>query len=266
MRLQDRPTFRASATARFATFDGGVRAARAVVQSGLHPANCRLLDAGEALLTGVDERGESLLLLAFESAHYPVEDALLRAVECVRDHGGRVDEDAIVVRSSEGAREGAAGNWRSAFLRAPYTRDALVCLGMISETFETACTWDQFDRLHTTVVGAVLDTAEAAEAWPAVVTCRFTHVYPDGPAPYFTVLALGREPEQLSQWEAIKAAASDAILQAGGTITHHHAVGRDHRRWYDQQRPDPFAEALRAAKRAVDPANVLNPGVLIDPE
>ncbi len=267
MRLQDRPTFRASATARFSRFEDGVRAARAVAQSGLHPANCRLLDAGEAELTGVDGTRDALLLLAFESADHPVEDALMRAVECARDHGGRVDTDAIVVRSGdEGAREGAAGNWRSAFLRAPYTRDALVCLGMISETFETACTWDQFEHLHAAVVGAVLDTAEAAEAWPVAVTCRFTHVYPDGPAPYFTVLALGREPEQLSQWEAIKAAASDAILHAGGTITHHHAVGRDHRRWYDQQRPDAFAEALRAAKRAVDPANVLNPGVLVDPE
>jgi alkyldihydroxyacetonephosphate synthase len=267
MRLQDRPMFRASATARFASFHDGVRGARAIAQSGLHPANCRLLDPGEAQLTGVDHTGDALLLLAFESAHYPVEDALTHAVECVRDHGGRVDADAISVRSGdEGAREGAAGNWRSAFLRAPYTRDALVCLGMISETFETACTWDQFEQLHDAVVGEVLDTAEAAEAWPAAVTCRFTHVYPDGPAPYFTVLALGREPEQLSQWEAIKAAASEAILRSGGTITHHHAVGRDHRRWYDQQRPDPFAEALRAAKRAVDPANVLNPGVLVDPE
>ena len=267
MRLQDRPAFRASATARFERFEDGVRAARAVAQSGLHPANCRLLDAGEAQLTGADESGDALLLLGFESAHHPVEDAITRAVECVRDHRGRVDAETITVRSGEeGAREGAAGNWRSAFLRAPYTRDALVCIGMISETFETACTWDQFEHLRSTVVDAVLDTAEAAEAWPAVVTCRFTHVYPDGPAPYFTVLARGREPEQLSQWEAIKAAASDAILRAGGTISHHHAVGRDHRRWYDQQRPEPFAEALRAAKRAVDPANVLNPGVLVDPE
>ena len=87
----------------------------------------------------------------------------------------------------------------------------------------------------------MLDTAEAAGAWPAVITCRFTHVYPDGPAPYFTVLALGQEGEQLAQWEAIKAAAADALIRSGGTITHHHAVGRDHRRWYDRQRPEPFA-------------------------
>ena len=148
---------------------------------------------------------------------------------------------------------------------APYTRDALVGLGAISETFETACTWDAFPALHEGVTNAVLDTAQAAGAWPAVVTCRFTHVYPDGPAPYFTVLAQGTEPEQLAQWEAIKAAAGAALTKHGGTITHHHAVGRDHRRWYDRQRPDPFAAAPARRKAAVDPAGILNPGVIVDP-
>jgi alkyldihydroxyacetonephosphate synthase len=97
------------------------------------------------------------------------------------------------------------------------------------------------------------------------VTCRLTHVYPDGPAPYFTVLAPARRGDELEQWLEMKSAASDAILAAGGTITHHHAVGRDHRRWYDVQRPEPFAAALRAAKAAVDPKAILNPGVLLDP-
>jgi alkyldihydroxyacetonephosphate synthase len=97
------------------------------------------------------------------------------------------------------------------------------------------------------------------------VTCRFTHAYPDGPAPYYTVIAPGRRGAELEQWAAIKAAAAETILRQGGTITHHHAVGRDHRPWYDRERPDLFAGALRAAKRALDPACVLNPGVLIDP-
>ena len=97
------------------------------------------------------------------------------------------------------------------------------------------------------------------------VFCRFTHVYPDGPAPYFTVLAPARRGEEVEQWAAIKRAASEAILAEGGTITHHHAVGRDHRPWYDRQRPEPFAAALRGAKAAVDPAGIMNPGVLIDP-
>jgi alkyldihydroxyacetonephosphate synthase len=259
MRLQDRPTFRASATARFGDFAGGVDAARAIAQSGLNPANCRLLDATEALLTGTDDSGDAILLLGFESADHPLDAWINRAVECAADYGGKVAE------VKRGTRESTADNWRTAFLRAPYTRDALVGLGVISETFETACTWSAFERLRDGVTSAVLDTAEAAGAGPAVITCRFTHVYADGPAPYFTVLALGTEPEQLAQWEAIKAAAGEAILRLGGTITHHHAVGRDHRHWYDRQRPDPFAAALRAAKAAVDPHAILNPGVLMDP-
>ena len=96
-----------------------------------------------------------------------------------------------------------------------------------------------------------------------VLTCRFTHVYPDGPAPYFGVYASGRPGATLRQWDEIKTAVSDALSAHGGTITHHHAVGRDHRRWYDEQRPDPFAAALTAAKAALDPAGILNPGVLI---
>jgi alkyldihydroxyacetonephosphate synthase len=257
MRLQDRPTFRAGATARFATFAAGVAAARALAQSGLHPANCRLLDGAEAAVTGTDDSGAAVLIVAFESADHPLDAWIDRAVECVQDHGGDVQP-----RRSHG--EGAAANWRDAFLRAPYTRDALVGLGVISETFETACTWDRFGELHERVTAAVRDTAQRVDAWPAVVTCRFTHVYPDGPAPYFTVLADGRDGEQLRQWDAIKAAAADVLMACGATITHHHAVGRDHRPWYDRQRPQPFAEALRAAKRAVDPAGVLNPGVLVD--
>ena len=98
----------------------------------------------------------------------------------------------------------------------------------------------------------------------ATVTCRFTHVYPDGPAPYFTVMTAGTRGSELEQWDEIKAAASEAIVSGGGSITHHHAVGRDHRPGYDAQRPELFARALAAAKRELDPRGVLNPGVLID--
>src|SRR2546429_612965 len=98
----------------------------------------------------------------------------------------------------------------------------------------------------------------------ATLPCRFTRVYPAVPAPYFSFPAPARGGSELDQWNEIKAAASEAVLGAGGTITHHHAVGRDHRPWYDRQRPEPFAAALRAAKRALDPAGILNPGVLID--
>jgi alkyldihydroxyacetonephosphate synthase len=95
------------------------------------------------------------------------------------------------------------------------------------------------------------------------VGVRLTHVYPDGAAPYFTVVAPARRGSEIAQWDEVKAAAGDALLAAGGTITHHHAVGRDHRPWYDRQRPDAFAVALSGAKAAVDPGGVLNPGVLL---
>ena len=96
-----------------------------------------------------------------------------------------------------------------------------------------------------------------------LVTSRLTHVYPDGAAPYFTVIAPGRPGGQVEQWDEIKAAVSEEIIEAGGTITHHHAVGRDHRPFYDRERPEGFARVLAAAKETLDPAGILNPGVLI---
>jgi alkyldihydroxyacetonephosphate synthase len=135
-------------------------------------------------------------------------------------------------------------------------------MGVLSETFETAITWDQFPAFHESVISAAR-AAVSETCGTGSVTCRFTHVYPDGPAPYYTILAPAQSGSELEQWQAIKRAASDAVIQAGGTITHHHAVGRDHRPAYDRQRPEPFAVALRAAKAALDPAGVLNPGVLL---
>jgi alkyldihydroxyacetonephosphate synthase len=264
MRIQDRPVFRASASMHFASIIEGAAATRAISQAALFPSNCRLLDAGEAANSAGVVDGSAVLVLAFESADHPVEPWISRAVELCQDHGGTVP-DGIRASSSAGATNppDAAGAWRSAFLRAPYGRDAVAQLGCIAETFETACTWDRFDDLHQGVVAAVSDTLTEV-CGGGHVTCRFTHVYPDGPAPYFTVLAPSRHGDQLSQWATIKAAASEAILANGGTITHHHAVGRDHRHWYDSQRPPLFATALSAAKATLDPSGILNPGVLID--
>jgi alkyldihydroxyacetonephosphate synthase len=144
-------------------------------------------------------------------------------------------------------------------------RDAFVAAGVLSETFETAITWDRFPAFHERVTAAAAEAVREACGSGGSVFCRFTHVYPDGPAPYFTVLAPARRGEEVEQWSQIKRAVSDVLLAEGGTITHHHAVGRDHRPWYDRQRPDPFAEALRGAKAALDPRGIMNPGVLIDP-
>ncbi|HEV3227321.1 MAG TPA: FAD-binding oxidoreductase, partial [Acidimicrobiales bacterium] len=267
MRVQDRVRFKASAAVRFTDYAAAVDATRAVAQSGLFPTNCRLLDATEAMIAaGVDD-GSALLVLGFESADHPVDAWIERAVELCRDHGGHVPEGVRSSGPDEGrsaGSEGAAGAWRSSFLRAPYGRDALVSMAAIVETFETACTWSQFPDLHAGATSAVEKalTEICGGGW---VTCRFTHVYPDGPAPYFSVTAPGRFGSELEMWAEVKAAASEAVLAHGGTITHHHAVGRDHRPWYDRQRPDPFAAALIAAKQTLDPAAVLNPGVLFDP-
>ena len=265
MRLQDRPRFKASAGVRFADFLAGAEAVRALSQSGLFPTNCRLLDAGEAATAaGVDD-GRALLVLGFESADHPVEPWLARAMELVADHGGEVPEARPAPRGDGEAQGDSVGEWRRSFLRAPYTRDALVGMSLVLETFETAITWDRFPALHAEVMATVQDALQRV-CGSGTVTCRFTHVYPDGPAPYFSVMAPGRQGSELTQWEEIKAAASEVLLAAGGTITHHHAVGRDHRPWYDRQRPGPFATALSAAKAALDPAGILNPGVLLPPQ
>jgi alkyldihydroxyacetonephosphate synthase len=256
VRVRPRPRQRASAAVRFDDFGSGAAAVRALSQSGLHPANCRLIDPLEAGVTGAGDGEHAVLVLGFESAERDVEPWLTLALELCGDHGGRWER-------RDGGGE-AVGSWREAFLRAPYLRDTFVAMGVLSETFETAITWERFPSFHEAVLSrataAVRDVCGAGS-----VSCRFTHVYPDGPAPYYTILAPARRGDELEQWAQVKRAASDQVIDAGGTITHHHAVGRDHRPWYDRQRPDPFADALRAAKAALDPAGALNPGVLIDP-
>jgi alkyldihydroxyacetonephosphate synthase len=249
MRVQEIPHFKLSAGVRFPGFDEGAEAVRALAQSGLHPSNCRLLDPEEALMTGAAPEGQALLVLGFESADHDVEGSMARAEEICREQGGEVRR-----------RGGGEGAWRDAFLQAPYLRDSLIAGGVFVETYETAITWDRFHAFVAEVGERIRGAIGEGR-----VTCRLTHVYPDGAAPYFTVLAPARRGGELEQWDEVKAAASDAIVGSGGTITHHHAVGRDHRPWYDRQRPEPFAEALRAAKAAVDPLGILNPGVLVDP-
>ena len=259
VRVRPRPMHRRSAGVAFADFMRAAEAVRELSQSGLHPSNCRLIDPLEARYTGTGDGSGAVLVLGFESGdeggRAALDARMDRALAIVREHGGEAEE--------RGGGDGgdAVGSWRTAFLRAPYFRDTFVACGVLSDTFETAITWERFPAFHEQVLAA----AREAAGERAHVSCRFTHVYPDGPAPYYTVIAPAQRGEEVEQWAAIKAAASDAVIAAGGTITHHHAVGRDHRPWYDRQRPDPFAAALRGAKEAVDPRGILNPGVLIDP-
>lgn len=259
VRVRPKPAERASRAVRFADFAAGASAVRAVVQAGLAPSNCRLVDAREAALTFAGDGSHALLVLGFESASHPVGDRMAAALALCAEAGGTWEERA------EGGRGGATGAWREAFLRAPYVRDVFVAMGVLSETFETAIAWDRFERFVEDVKVATRAAVREVCGTEGIVTCRVTHAYPDGAAPYFTVVAPARRGEEVDQWDAIKRVAADAILAGGGTITHHHAVGRDHRPWYDRQRPEPFAAALRGAKAAVDPRGLLNPGVLLDP-
>ena len=252
LRVQPRPDHRWSATLAGPTFAASTTAARALLHDGLLPATCRAIDAAESATTGTLATGEAVLVLGLESYGGPVDVDATRALDICRDAGLRVVE--------AGDRGGSGEAWRSSFVRAPYVREQLILLGLLVETFETAMTWDRLDAFVDEV------TARTTEAVTRVcgggrVTCRLTHVYADGAAPYFTVMAPARRGSEVAQWREIKAAASDALVAAGGTITHHHAVGRDHLPWWQRQRPEPFARALAAAKSAVDPAGILNPGI-----
>ncbi len=267
LRVRPRPEFKLSCGVEFTDFMAAARAVREIAQSSLRPANCRLLDASEAELTGAGSGAANLLILGFESAHHRVDAWMGLALEIAREYGGEPGE----VRGGGESDGDPVSAWRGAFLMAPYLRDIFVACGVLTETFETAVTWDRFEELHTRVMEAAREAIAEVSGAPAEgrgaprISCRFTHVYPDGPAPYFTVIAPAVRGGEVEQWDEIKAAVSEALADCGGTITHHHAVGRDHRPWYERQRPAPFAAALRAAKTELDPAGTLNPGVLFDP-
>lgn len=261
MRAQERPTHRASASAAFTDGARAMAAVRAVAQSGLHPANCRLLDPGEAALAGASRNGEWVLVLGVESAHHPVDGALAQLVDLARAHGGTPGRERAA--DERGGRDRAAEAWRSTFLRMPYVRDAMARMSAVVETFETATTWDRVETLYNDVVAEIGHVVREVTGAAGLVNCRFTHVYPDGAAPYFTVIAAGRRGSELAMWDDIKAAAMEVLVRHRATVTHHHAVGRDHRPGYDRQRPDRFAAALGAVKAELDPMGILNPGVLV---
>ncbi len=260
MRLQDRPTFRASTAVLFARLEDAVETIRVISQAGLYPSNVRLLDAAEAELSGFGDGRSTIVVLAFENADHPVDTWMARAMEICADHGGTPENSGD---DGGGHTSGTAGAWRTAFIKMPHFRPPAVSAGIIHDTFETAITWDRFAAFHSAVVGATRTAVEEVTGGPATVSTRFTHVYPDGPAPYYTFVGQGRHGALAEQWLEIKRRASDALIKAGGTITHHHAVGRDHMAWYETQRPGLFGEALGAVKAKLDPAGIMNPGVIV---
>ncbi|NLA35074.1 MAG: FAD-binding oxidoreductase, partial [Actinobacteria bacterium] len=274
MRIQKRPQFRRSVSVTFNDTAAALAAVREVAQSGIHPANCRLLDPGEAALSGASTRGQWVLVLGVESAHHPVDDTIEVLLELVRGHGadvpsanrsggGEASGSAPGSSAAAAGRDEAADAWRSTFLAMPYVRDGIARMSGIAETFETATTWDRVEALYHDMSAELTAVVRTVTGTDPLINCRFTHVYPDGAAPYFTVIAAARRGSEVAMWDEVKAASMEVLVRHRSTVTHHHAVGRDHRPGYDRQRPELFAAALAAAKSTFDPAGVLNPGVLI---
>ena len=264
MRLQNRPTFRSSCTVEFINYEDALKALRLISQSGLFPSNCRLLDANEALFNGAGDGKSHLLILAFESADHDKKASLERALEIAKDNKGNFE---LPSQDSQAHRSGSSGTWRNSFIKAPYLRESFTRRGIIQDTFETSITWDKSKDF----IQAVKDDTSKAileiTGKPSLVTCRITHSYPDGLAPYFTFGAYATPSTMIDTWKEIKCATNEICVSKGGTVTHHHAVGRDHRpNGYDVQRDDLFSKVLIEAKAALDPKGIMNPGVLIDPK
>jgi alkyldihydroxyacetonephosphate synthase len=190
-----------------------------------------------------------LAILGFEGEEEEVEDRRRRAAGLLRAGGG----------VALGHRPGDA--WRRSRYAGPYLRDELMDRGVFVETLETATSWSNLEQLHG-AVGEALRSALSGRGTPPLVMCHVSHLYPSGASLYFTFLAK-QEEDALAQWRAAKTAASEAIVAGGGTITHHHAVGRDHRRWITAEAGELGIEVLRAAKERLDPAGIMNPGKLL---
>ena len=239
----------------FPTFESGATALRVVTQAGLRPTVLRLSDESEtrvnaALGAHLRTMRGALAIATFEGASQQEVDAVATATDAIfRAHGAKA-------RGEDRAR-----SWERGRFHSPALRDTLLDAGVLAETLETATTWSALPELYARV-SAALTAALTAEGTPPVIMCHISHVYPAGASLYFTVVAALTE-QPASQWAAAKRAASDAIAESGATITHHHAVGADHRPWFADEIGDTGVRILRAIKAELDPTGILNPGTLI---
>jgi len=269
MRLQHRPKWRATASITFDSFLQGAEAVRLISQSGLFPANCRLLDEQEVAVNRVADKPCALLVLGFESASHEVNHWMDLASEIALDNGGELQGEITYNAGHTDKKGSEAESWRNAFIRMPYWRNRVSAFGIVADTFETAITWDRFPDFYRTVKQDMEKAIAEISGYPFSFSCRFTHVYPDGPAPYFTFYMVGDTQGNLQhaidKWKVIKQLSLQLLADHGATATHHHAVGRDHRFGYEQQSSALFRQTLAASKQFLDPAGILNPGVLIDP-
>jgi alkyldihydroxyacetonephosphate synthase len=240
----------------FAGFEAGSAALRALAQAGRGLVTmARLSDQAETSVLGL-------------IGGHPVDGclAVISYEGTPRSVAARRDEGTAILRACGGspAGTGPVQGWRRSRFDAPYTRDALLAAGALAETLETACSWSALPGLHAAVAAALTDALTAAGT-PPVVMCHISHMYPAGASLYYTVAAAAATPDPLGPWLAAKQAASEAIMAGGGTITHHHAVGLDHRAFMSAEIGELGVTVLRAVKAALDPAGIMNPGKLIPP-
>ena len=255
--IRPRPEVRRYEGWRLGSFGAGIEVLRRLAQDGPRPTVLRLSDEVETALNlaapgelGSGGQG-ALAIVGFEGAEGEV--------------AGRRDAVAGVMEAAGARLDAAAGEtWAEERYRGPYLRDALLDAGALAETLETATFWAGVPALYEAVGGALRDSL-TARGTPPVVLCHVSHVYPTGASLYFTV-GCAQADDPVAQWRAAKAAASDAVLAAGGSISHHHGVGIDHRPWFEQEVGPLGVSVLRAVKRELDPAGIMNPGVLIPRE
>jgi alkyldihydroxyacetonephosphate synthase len=254
----------------FPSFRDGVEAVRALEQEHAAPDLARLSDEAETavnLALGGDTRAQQALAVYLRLRRHAGGCVAIVAWEGTElDVGRRRAGSEAVLRRWDGIPLGARPGelWARGRYDAPYLRDALLDHGVLAETLETATTWTRVHELHDAVAGALHDALSARDT-PPVVLCHVSHLYPVGASLYFTVIARQQEGEEVAQWRPAKDAASEAILRHGGTITHHHAVGRDHAAYLEAEIGPTGVAVLRAAKAELDPAGILNPGKLLPP-
>lgn len=237
----------------FPDFATGADALRAVIQTGTGPTVIRLSDEAEtgvnlATTESIGEQsitGGCLGITVFEGSAAHTESRHAETAALLRAHGG----------TSLG--EAPARGWEHGRFNAPYLRDSLLSAGALCETLETATNWSNVPTLKAAVTEALTESLGQA-----LVMCHISHVYPTGASLYFTVVA-AQQGDPLAQWQRAKTAATDAMVRTGATITHHHAVGADHRPWMQAEIGDLGVDILKSVKATLDPVGILNPGKLI---
>ena len=254
VRVRQLPAHTEYAAWSFPDFASGVDALRTLVRAGVRPAVLRLSDEVETvtnrMVSGDDSDSPPCLAIAtFEGTIERAAQELTYAREILEAHAA----------TWCGAKP--AQDWEGSRFGAPYLRDALLREGVLAETLETATTWSNLTTLRTAVTDALVASLTDLGT-PPLVLCHVSHTYATGASLYFTI-ACAQTDDPLAQWAAAKRAAGDAIATAGGTITHHHAVGVDHRAWMRNEVGELGIDVLHAVKNTVDPKGVLNPGKLL---